>query len=289
MDKILVSKKMSKKSLIPFCSILLVAWIGFCTYFNRKCCMNPNNPNGNILSDLRIMDGDDLIANAPESISYFYANDKQTISEEAKAALLEVITYLKKHPAKLLVLTGKATNEENKISEIPNLGKIRAYFLREELIELGAVSYQIATTEIVEDSLQKINGYTIDAITFSFRDYPLRIEDGDNFILALNDNMRFAFSDFFPTYSDEVKEGLQRLATYLKNNPRKVISLVGYYSSQEANDSSFDDLGLARANAVKNILLDFGALDKNILISSSILPASEVFDAIIIGGVEFSF
>ncbi len=251
--------------------------------------MNPNNPNGNILSDLRIMDGDDLIADAPESISYFYANDKQTISEEAKAALLEVITYLKKHPAKLLVLTGKATNEENKISEIPNLGKIRAYFLQEELIELGAVSYQIATTEIVEDSLQKINGYTIDAITFSFRDYPLRIEDGDNFILALNDNMRFAFSDFFPTYSDEVKEGLQRLATYLKNNPRKVISLVGYYSSQEANDSSFDDLGLARANAVKNILLDFGALDRNILISSSILPVSEVFDAIIIGGVEFLF
>jgi outer membrane protein OmpA-like peptidoglycan-associated protein len=280
---------MLKTSLIPICSVLLVVWIGLCTYWNRQCCLNPNNPDGSILSDLRIMDGDNLIADAPSSIAYSYASDKQTISKEAKTALVEVITYLKEHPAKLLVLTGKATSEENKISEIPNLGKIRAYFLREEFIELGVVSYQIATIGIVEDSLQKINGHTIDAIAFSFRDYPLRIEDGSDFVLAVNDNMRFAFSDLFPTYSDEVKEGLQRLATYLKNNPKKVLSLVGYYASQEANDSSFEDLGLARANAVKNILLDFGASDNNILISSSVFPASEVFDAIVIGGVVFSF
>ncbi|NJK83981.1 MAG: hypothetical protein HC912_09410 [Saprospiraceae bacterium] len=50
-----------------------------------------------------------------------------------------------------------------------------------------------------------------------------------------------------------------------------------------------DDLGLARANAVKNILLDFGVTASSVLVSSSILPVSEAFDVAIIGGVTFSF
>ncbi|NJK83982.1 MAG: hypothetical protein HC912_09415 [Saprospiraceae bacterium] len=207
---------MLKAPVIPICSILLIVWIGLCTYLNRLCCLNPNNQDGNILSDLLIQDGENVIAHAPESITYTYGSDKQQLSEAAKEALQQVVAYLKEQPAKLLVLTGKSTRQENQMSGIPNLGKIRAYFLREELIELGAVSYQVATSEMLEDSLTQINGHTIDAMRFSFRDYPLRIDDGEDFVLALNDNMRFAFSDFFPTYSDEVKEGLERLAVHLK-------------------------------------------------------------------------
>lgn len=81
-----------------------------------------------------------------------------------------------------------------------------------------------------------------------------------------NENFNFkgsAFSILEPV-SEGLKAQLERLSTYLKDNPGKDIDITGHYTSEETNTSAFPNLGLARANAVKNYFVSHGMSSKMI-------------------------
>jgi len=89
--------------------------------------------------------------------------------------------------------------------------------------------------------------------------YPFSFSDGD-YAYNENDNYNFnvSSSSILMPLSQQVTDGVASLKTFLADNAGKVINLVGYYKSDETNDSAFPNLGLARANAVKNHLVENG-------------------------------
>ena len=96
-------------------------------------------------------------------------------------------------------------------------------------------------------------------------------ELGD-FNYRTNDNFNFNDSSFnvLEPVSAKVDEGIDKLKAYLEANPNKTIDLIGHYKSTEENPSAFPDLGIARANAVKNHLVAKGVSSKNINLTSKL-------------------
>ena len=89
--------------------------------------------------------------------------------------------------------------------------------------------------------------------------YPFAFSDGD-YTFNENDNYNFnlSSSSILIPLSQKVTDGLTSLKTFLAENAGKVITITGYYKSDETNNSAFPNLGLARANAVKNHLMENG-------------------------------
>ena len=55
------------------------------------------------------------------------------------------------------------------------------------------------------------------------------------------------------------KDYFNKISTYLKANPDKMLALTGIYGLSENNKTKFNTLGLARAEAVKEVLVKNGA------------------------------
>jgi len=89
--------------------------------------------------------------------------------------------------------------------------------------------------------------------------YPFAFSDGD-YTFNANDNYNFnmsSSSNLMPL-SQKVTEGLTSLKAFLAESAGKVINITGYDKSDETNDSTFPNLGMACANAVKNHLVENG-------------------------------
>lgn len=89
--------------------------------------------------------------------------------------------------------------------------------------------------------------------------YPFSFNDGD-YAYNVNDNFNFnmSSSNILLPLSLKVEDGIDGLKSFLLENTGKVFNITGYYTNDEANKSAFPNLGLARANAVKNYLVNKG-------------------------------
>ncbi|WP_299098418.1 OmpA family protein [uncultured Winogradskyella sp.] len=107
--------------------------------------------------------------------------------------------------------------------------------------------------------------------------FSLSDANGD-FNIKINDNFNFKTSNFsiLDPLSENVSSEVMRLKDYLAANPLKTIDITGYYKSDETNDSAFPNLGIARANAVKNYFVSQGISAKQIntlgKLNDSIIP-----------------
>ncbi|WP_400075423.1 OmpA family protein [Winogradskyella sp. R77965] len=118
--------------------------------------------------------------------------------------------------------------------------------------------------------------------------------DGD-FNIKINDNFNFKTSNFsiLEPISTGVTSEVVKLKDYLLANPLKDIDITGYYRSDETNSSAYPNLGLARANAVKNYLISQGIpsrqIDTHGELNDSINPddASTLFGPLKFGIVTF--
>lgn len=93
--------------------------------------------------------------------------------------------------------------------------------------------------------------------------------------IKVNDNFNFKISEFaiLEPLTQSVNGGVDELKGYLQNNPLKTVDIVGYYKSDETNTSAFPNLGLARANAVKNHMVAQGIMAKQINTSGELNDA----------------
>lgn len=89
--------------------------------------------------------------------------------------------------------------------------------------------------------------------------YPFAI-DANGFAYNTNDNYNFNVSSnaILMPLSANLAKGINDLKNYLEANDGNVVNVTGYYTSEEENNSAFPNLGLARANAIKNDLASKG-------------------------------
>lgn len=89
--------------------------------------------------------------------------------------------------------------------------------------------------------------------------FPFAFADG-TFEYNVNENFNFNNSSYtiLEPLALKVTAGLPGLITFLSENKGKVLNITGYYKSDETNTSAFPNLGIARANAVKNYLVAQG-------------------------------
>jgi len=118
-----------------------------------------------------------------------------------------------------------------------------------------------------------------DTKTTTFNPFNIIGESGDLGISS-NDNFNFnlsSFSTLLPL-SENLDGAIGKLKDYLTANPGKTVGVTGKYNSGETNNSAFPNLGLARANSVKNYLTlkgisskyidTYGELDDNLVASA---------------------
>ncbi len=116
-------------------------------------------------------------------------------------------------------------------------------------------------------------------MAFTFKDPD---PDG-NFAYTSNDNFNFNVSDYNPLtpISGKIDQGIGELQTYLDGNTGKYIDITGHYTSNEKNNSAFPNLGIARANAVKNYLSSKGISSRQINTfgkeDNTLIPDGSVF------------
>ncbi len=91
------------------------------------------------------------------------------------------------------------------------------------------------------------------------------VKDGA-FSLKSNENFNFMPSSFtlMNPISESLKGTIGKLKGYILENPKKHLTIKGYYANFEKNNSIFPNLGIARANAVKKYFVEQGISDNNL-------------------------
>lgn len=119
--------------------------------------------------------------------------------------------------------------------------------------------------------------------------YPFAFSDGD-YAYNENDNYNFnvSSSSILMPLSQQLTDGVASLKTFLADNAGKVINLVGYYKSDETNDSAFPNLGLARANAVKNHLVENGVSSAQINTMGKLMDEMVAKGEMYLGPIAYS-
>lgn len=114
------------------------------------------------------------------------------------------------------------------------------------------------TNKSVEVNTSKVKLATKNAFTIS--------DANGDFNIKMNDNFNFKSSNFtiLEPISVKVNEGVLELKDYLSMYPLKDIDIIGYYHSDETNSSAYPNLGLARANAIKNYMISNGVSSRQI-------------------------
>ncbi|EAR02977.1 OmpA family protein [Maribacter sp. HTCC2170] len=127
----------------------------------------------------------------------------------------------------------------------------------------GTYFYITCCSECGMQSKEEPEKEVITSIEPKATSFPFSFSDGD-FTYSANDNFNFnsSSSAILTPVSQGVEDGIESLKSFLDENSEKVFNINGYYTSDEENDSAFPNLGLARANAVKNYFVSKGIPSK---------------------------
>ena len=87
--------------------------------------------------------------------------------------------------------------------------------------------------------------------------YPFAI-DGNGFSYSTNYNFNVSSHNILMPLSVELTKGINGLINHLEINENNVVNITGLYTSDEKNNTAFPNLGLARANTIKNDLVSKG-------------------------------
>ena len=117
---------------------------------------------------------------------------------------------------------------------------------------------------------------------------PALMAQDSNWMVQNADNLRFGKSTDVPVLSTSVTATIDSIAQYIHGS--KIITVTGHYSSSEKNSTVFENLGLARADAMKKILIAKGVAEKNI-VTTAVLTNDLYFTPAdtLIGGISFGF
>ncbi len=110
--------------------------------------------------------------------------------------------------------------------------------------------------------------------------------DGVGFVC--NQNFNFPLNEFISKtpVGDSVDLGIEELKSYLNNHKDQVAQIVGYYTEDEVNFSGFSNLGLARANNIKNYFIKKGIPSNRLVINGRLADEWDKKDKDILGPIS---
>ncbi len=108
------------------------------------------------------------------------------------------------------------------------------------------------------------------------RPMTLSLKDGDKTILQGYEQFGFAPNAVLPDLTADNQAFLAKVAEYLKANPDKNISLTGRYLESEkvAKSGIFENIGIARAAAVEQLLVKMGVDEKRFSIDYQMIAGA---------------
>ncbi len=243
------------KNPLPLLVVSLLIWvIGGSFLYNAICCGFPG-------PSLAIKDGDQTIAKSSQNIVFSIGGAKPEISDQVKEALSVASNYLNDAPQKVLLIDGEYLETETSVYN-EELGLFRSRRVSEFLHTLGFDPQQVIARKGDNERVLTEEDKVYGGVSFRIAELPfynLKIEDGQDFVSSAANNLRFKQSAFeFEPPSEDVDKVFKSTAEYLKKNAAKKLIITGLFRSDEENTSIVTDLGLARANQIKNIFQDLG-------------------------------
>ncbi|WP_417363027.1 OmpA family protein [Galbibacter sp.] len=139
-------------------------------------------------------------------------------------------------------------------------------------ILLGSFFNWILCCEISDTTgVEEDNGTLTEKVATGNNPFIISDNTGD-FEYQSDNNFNFDISNFIikRPVSPEIDQGVTSLKSYIGNQNNKFVDITGYYDPAEENKSAFPNLGLARANAVKNYLLSLGVSSKKLNIHGAV-------------------
>jgi len=122
-----------------------------------------------------------------------------------------------------------------------------------------------------------------------FAEKHFKIQDGE-FKVEASTIFAFQASDAEIIINEEQLSILDTLASYLEGSKEKQLRLIAYYGKNETNRTNYENLGIARAETVKYILIRKGAPESRISVEGKLFKKLILNEnGMLSGGVEFEF
>ena len=113
--------------------------------------------------------------------------------------------------------------------------------------------------------------------------------NGNGIDYRSSDNIKFlknSASVILPV-KDSVTIGIEKLKTFLNGNPKQKVTITGYATTEEKNTTPYPNLGLARANDVKNYFVSKGLSAGNFDTKGEIIDSWKTNADTLLGPVSF--
>jgi len=106
----------------------------------------------------------------------------------------------------------------------------------------------------------------------------LRLMDGDSMLLKGFDHFTFDKNSISPDLSLNNQDFLDQVANLLKTNPTKHLTITGLYRNSEKGESSgiYENLGIARANTIRDFLVQRGIDVKRISLDHAAIVGEDL-------------
>lgn len=137
------------------------------------------------------------------------------------------------------------------------------------------------TTDVEKQPVVKVSN--IDLVPFVLKDSGIDYHSNDNIKFLKND------AAIILPLADSVSMGIERLKEFLIANPGKKITITGYATSDEKNRSTYENLGLARANDIKKYFISKGLTDSQINTNGEIVATWKMNVDTLLGPAAYKF
>ncbi|MCL5246579.1 OmpA family protein [Cellulophaga sp. 20_2_10] len=119
--------------------------------------------------------------------------------------------------------------------------------------------------------------------------YPFSLE-GNGFSYDTNDNFNFNTSGFaiLDPLSKKVDNGVEAIKKHIEQDSKNAVTITGYYKDSETNNSAFPNLGIARANTIKNYMVTKGIPSSNLNIAGQLKEDMVAKDSVYLGPVAYT-
>lgn len=153
----------------------------------------------------------------------------------------------------------------------------------------GTYFYITCCSECGASKIEEPPKETVVPVILEPSSYPFAFNDG---AYSYNENANYNFkassSTIVMPLAAPMETSIANLKNFLSENEGKVVNITGFYKSDENNDSAYPNLGLARANAVKNHLVTNGISSASINTMGQLIDDMVPDNGIYLGPISYA-